>query len=290
MAARAGGGAVVTAYAEVIGDPIAQSKSPTIHRFWIEKLGIDADYRAHLVTSDGVCDYLVDRRADPNWRGCNVTMPHKQAVQPSLDTVSRAASRIGAVNTVYVQRGRLIGENTDGEGFLEPLAPWLGDTHLFRMARVLGAGGAARAITAALADHGFTLVVAARDEAKAEAIIAGLGEHHATTLDHFADPTDFAFDDRDGLLDLIVNTTPLGMAGRAPLNFDFSHVPPGSIVYDIVTAPVRTPLLIEAEAQGFRTIDGLAMLIGQAAAAFRLFFGAEAPREYDAELRALLTT
>ena len=277
-------------YAEVIGDPIAQSKSPTIHGFWLEKLGIEADYCAQLVTSDAVGDYLARRRADPNWCGCNVTMPNKQAVQPFLDTVTRDASRIGAVNTIYLQQGSLIGENTDGEGFLEPLIPWLEETHLFRMARVLGAGGAARAITAALADHGFTLIVAARDEAKADAIVAGLGEHHATTLDHFADPTDFAFDDRHGLLDLIVNTTPLGMAGREPLIFDFSHVPPGSIVYDIVTAPVRTPLLIEAEARGFRTIDGLAMLIGQAAAAFRLFFGAEAPREYDAELRALLTS
>jgi shikimate dehydrogenase len=276
-------------FAEVIGDPIAQSKSPAIHRFWLQKLGIEADYRAHLVTSEGVEAYLTERRDNLDWRGCNVTMPHKQAVQPFLDTVSRDASRIGAVNTIYRQQDRLIGENTDGEGFLEPLKPWLEQSHLFRMARVLGAGGAARAITTALADHGFTLVVAARDTVKCETILAQLpGEHHATTLDHFAAPTDFAFDDREGLLDLIVNTTPLGMTGKAPLDFDFSHVPPGSIVYDIVTSPVRTPLLIEAEARGFRTIDGLAMLIGQAAAAFRLFFGAEAPREHDSELRALL--
>jgi shikimate dehydrogenase len=280
----------MTAYAEVIGDPIAQSKSPAIHGFWLEKLGIEADYRAHLVTADRVGSYLASRRSDPDWRGCNVTMPHKQAVQPFLDTVSRTASRIGAVNTIYRQQDQLIGENTDGEGFLEPLQPWLERAHLFRMARVLGAGGAARAVTAALADHGFTLVVAARDVAKADDILRGLpGEHHATTLDHFADPTDFAFDDRAGLLDLIVNTTPLGMTGKAPLLFDFSHVPPGSIVYDIVTSPVRTPLLLAAEERGFRTIDGLAMLIGQAAAAFRIFFGAEAPREHDAELRALLT-
>lgn len=277
-------------YAEVIGDPIAQSKSPKIHKFWLEKLGIDADYRAQLVIADGVGAYLASRREDRDWRGCNVTMPHKQAVQPFLDTVSRDASRIGAVNTIYRQADRLIGENTDGEGFLEPLQPWLGQSHLFRMARVLGAGGAARAVAAALVDHGFTLVVAARDTAKCETILAPLpGEHHVTTLDHFAAPTDFEFDDREGLLDLVVNTTPLGMTGNPPLDFDFSHVPPGSVVYDIVTSPVRTPLLIAAEERGFRTIDGLAMLVGQAAAAFRLFFGAEAPREHDAELRALLT-
>jgi shikimate dehydrogenase len=282
---------MIRPYAEVIGDPIAQSKSPAIHGFWLKKLGIRADYRAQLVMSGGIGDHLTARRDDADWRGCNVTMPHKQAVQPFLDTVSRTASRIGAVNTIYRQQERLIGENTDGEGFLEPLASWLGETHLFRMARVLGAGGAARAVTAALAEHGFTIVLAARDVAKAEALLAGLpGEHHVTTLDHFADPTDFAFDDREGLLDLIVNTTPLGMAGRAPLAMDFSHVPPGSIIYDIITAPVRTPLLVEAEARGFRTIDGLSMLIGQAAAAFRIFYGAEAPREYDRELRDLLTS
>ncbi|HTI31612.1 MAG TPA: shikimate dehydrogenase [Sphingomonas sp.] len=277
-------------YAEVIGDPIAQSKSPKIHKFWLEKLGIDADYRAQLVIADGVGAFLGSRREDRDWRGCNVTMPHKQAVQPFLDTVSRDASRIGAVNTIYRQADRLIGENTDGEGFLEPLQPWLGQSHLFRMARVLGAGGAARAVAAALVDHGFTLVVAARGTAKCEMILAPLpGEHHVTTLNHFAAPTDFEFDDREGLLDLVVNTTPLGMTGNPPLDFDFSHVPPGSVVYDIVTSPVRTPLLIAAEERGFRTIDGLAMLVGQAAAAFRLFFGAEAPREHDAELRALLT-
>jgi shikimate dehydrogenase len=281
-------------YAEVIGDPIAQSKSPKIHKFWLEKLGIEADYRAHLVTADGVGEYLRRRRADPDWLGCNVTMPHKQIVRSYAYEVDERAIRLGAVNTlardVTYLRDRLVGHNTDYEGFLEPLKPWLGQSHLFRMARVLGAGGAARAVTAALADHGFTLVVAARDTAKCETILAQLpGEHHVTTLDHFAAPTDFAFDDREQLLDLVVNTTPLGMTGNAPLHFDFSHVPPGSLIYDIVTSPVRTPLLIEAEARGFQTIDGLSMLIGQAAAAFRLFFGAEAPREHDSELRALLT-
>ncbi len=278
-------------FAEVIGDPIAQSKSPTIHKFWLEKLAIKGDYGRFLVPEDELPEYLAGARADANWRGCNVTMPNKQAIIPLLDQVTPFAARVGAVNTVTREaNGTLTGTNTDGEGFLEPLKPWLGQSHLFRMARVLGAGGAARAVTAALADHGFTLVVAARDTAKCETILAQLpGEHHVATLDHFAAPTVFAFDDREGLLDLVVNTTPLGMAGNAPLAFDFSHVPPGSIVYDIVTSPVRTPLLIEAEERGFRTIDGLSMLIGQADIAFRIFFGAQAPREHDAELRALLT-
>lgn len=280
-------------YAEVIGDPIAQSKSPAIHNFWLGKLGIDAEYRATLVSAAGLADYFSARRGDPDWRGCNITMPHKQAALAHLDQIDPLAARIGAVNTVVRGAdGRLAGFNTDVAGFLEPLQPLLAQTQLYRMARILGAGGAARAIVAALADAHFTLVLAARDPAKARALLDELapkGEHHAVDLAHFAASTDFAFDDRDQLLDLVVNASPLGMAGQPPLVFDFSHVPPGSVVYDIVTHPLETPLLRQARQHGFATIDGLAMLIGQAAAAFAKFFGEAAPREADAELRAILT-
>ena len=280
-------------YAEVIGDPIVQSKSPAIHGFWLKQLGISADYRAAHVESAGLADYIAARRADPLWRGCNVTMPHKQAIMPLLDAVDPQAERIGAVNTVVRGAdGQLTGYNTDAEGFLEPIRPLLAQRHLYRMARIIGAGGAARAIVAALADHGFTLVLAARDPAKARALLDELApgsEHHAVDLAHFAPETDFVFDDRQGLLDLIVNASPLGMAGQSPLAFDFSHAPPGSVVYDIVTHPLNTPLLAEARVRGFPTIDGLAMLIGQAAIAFEKFFGQPAPRDGDAELRKILT-
>lgn len=280
-------------YAEVIGDPIAQSKSPAIHNFWLGKLGIDAEYRACHVKPGELASYLIDRQADPAWRGCNVTMPHKQAVLPLLHSVEGAAVTVGAANTICPTHDRaLAGFNTDVAGFLEPLAPLLEQPHLFRMARILGAGGAARAIIVALAKQGFTLVVAARDPAKAQALLDELvpdGEHYAAELAHFSSPTDFAFDDREHCLDLIVNASPLGMAGQPPLAFDFSHAPPGSVVYDIVTHPLDTPLLVEARGHGFCTIDGLAMLIGQAAVPFEKFFGQPAPREHDAELRALLT-
>ena len=284
---------MTTPYAEVIGDPIVQSKSPAIHGFWLKQLGISADYRAAHVESAGLADYIAARRADPLWRGCNVTMPHKQAIMPLLDAVDPQAERIGAVNTVVRGAdGQLTGYNTDAEGFLEPIRPLLAQRHLYRMARIIGAGGAARAIVAALADHGFTLVLAARDPAKARALLDELApgsEHHAVDLAHFAPETDFVFDDRQGLLDLIVNASPLGMAGQSPLAFDFSHAPPGSVVYDIVTHPLNTPLLAEARVRGFPTIDGLAMLIGQAAIAFEKFFGQPAPRDGDAELRKILT-
>ena len=279
-------------YAEVIGDPIEQSKSPAIHGFWLAELGIAADYRACHVLSDGVEGYLAKRRADPDWRGCNVTMPHKQAVMPFLEAIDPLAARIGAVNTIVREDGKLVGYNTDVAGFLEPLQSRLSEVHLYRMARILGAGGAARAIIAALAGKNFTLVLAARDPAKARALLDELdpgGEHHAVDLAHFAPETDFEFDDRKGCLDLIINASPLGMAGKPPLVFDFSHAPPGSVVYDIVTHPLDTPLLEAVRAQGLLMVDGLAMLIGQAAAAFEKFFGQPAPREHDAELRALLT-
>ena len=280
-------------YAEVIGDPIVQSKSPAIHNFWLSKLGIQGEYRACHVTPGELETYFARRRGDPDWRGCNITMPHKQTAMAWLDAIDPQAKRIGAVNTVVRGAdGRLTGYNTDAPGFLEPLRHLLGRQHLFRMARILGAGGAARAIVAALADEGFTLVLAARDPAKARALLDELapkGEHHAVDLAHFAPETDFAFDDRQGLLDLIVNASPLGMAGQPPLAFDFSHAPPGSVVYDIVTHPLNTPLMVEARERGFSTVDGLAMLIGQAAVAFEKFFGAPAPREHDAQLREILT-
>lgn len=280
------------AYAQVIGDPIAQSKSPAIHGFWLEKLGIEADYCAQQVLSGEVSQYLSEFGADPNWRGCNVTMPHKQAVMPYLYSVDEVSKRIGAVNTIYPAFDRLLtGTNTDATGFLEPLRKELSKQHYFRMARILGTGGAARAIVTALYDEGFTLVLAGRNPEKARAMLDELapkGEHHAAPLGHFATPTDFAFDDREGCLDLVVNASPLGMRGQPPLAFDWSHAPPGAIAYDIVTDPVETVFLKSARAAGFRTIDGLSMLIGQAAAAFELFFGASAPREFDDELRERL--
>ncbi|MBA4164069.1 MAG: shikimate dehydrogenase [Erythrobacter sp.] len=280
-------------YAEVIGDPIAQSKSPAIHNFWLGKLGIDAEYHACHVRPEELEDYFTRRRGDVDWRGCNVTMPHKQAIVPFLGRLDPLAAKIGAVNTVFSEQdGALSGANTDAAGFLEPLRGELVKPHLFRMARIMGTGGAARAIVAALADHGFTIVLAGRDPAKARALLDELapqGEHHGVDLAYFADPTDFTFDDRADCLDLVVNASPLGMRGQPPLAFDWTHAPPGAIAYDIVTDPLETGFLAAASAAGHRTIDGLAMLVGQAAAAFEKFFGQPAPRQHDAELRAMLT-
>jgi shikimate dehydrogenase len=279
-------------YAEVIGDPIAQSKSPAIHNFWLEKLGAASTYRAQHVLNDKLGDYIKSRRNDPEWRGCNITMPHKQAVIDLADRLDPVATQIGAINTLVREGDQLIGYNTDAAGFLEPLRGELSQEHYFRMARVLGTGGAARAIVAGLAGQRFTIVLAGRNPDKARSIleeVAPKGEHHAVHLDHFAEPTGFAFDNRKGCLDLVVNASPLGMRGQSELAFDWSHAPPGAIVYDIVTDPLETEFLRNACAAGHQTLDGLNMLIGQAAAAFEKFFGQAAPREHDAQLRELLT-
>jgi len=280
-------------YAEVIGDPIAQSKSPAIHSFWLAQLGIAADYTASKVDTSELGEFLNTRRPDPDWRGCNVTMPHKQAVIPFLDRLDPLAASVGAVNTIIPEAGELVGYNTDVPGFLEPLRPLLGQTHYFRMARVLGTGGAARAIVKGLADEKLVIVLAGRDPDKARALLDELdpqGEHHAVDIAHFAGPTDFAFDDREQCLDLVVNASSLGMTGQPPLTFDLSHAPPSSIFYDIVTSPLDTTFLKTARAAGFQTVDGLSMLIGQADHAFRRFFGALPPRDVDAQLRAVLGT
>ena len=280
-------------YAEVIGDPIRQSKSPAIHGFWLERLGLAASYRATHVAPADLAAFVAARRNDPHWRGCNVTMPHKQAVIPLLDRLDPLAGQVGAVNTIVPEHGELVGYNTDVPGFLEPLRTALAQPHLFRMARVLGTGGAARAIVTALAGHGMVIVLAGRDPGKARALLDELdpaGENHAIDLRHFAAATDFAFDDRAGCFDLIVNATLLGMTGHAPPDFDLTHAPPGSVFYDIVTSPLDTRFLQAARAAGFATVDGLSMLIGQADHAFWRFFGAVPPRgTADNDLRARLT-
>lgn len=276
-------------YAEVIGDPIAQSKSPVIHGFWLAQLGMEGEYHRCHVTASGLADYLAERRGDARWRGCNVTMPHKQTIMLLLDRIDGEAARIGAVNTVVRESdGSLTGYNTDAPGFLEPVRPLLGDQE-YRFAYVIGTGGAARAIIDALFHAEFMLWSISRNPAKAKAefghylgddpeFLIDMAELKAGSL-RPADPEVFS---------LIVNATPLGMTGHPPLDLPWGGFLSNATVYDIVTSPVDTALLQQARAQGLTTIDGLAMLIGQAAVAFEKFFGAPAPRDRDGELRQLM--
>ena len=265
--------------AEVIGDPIAQSKSPLIHRFWLDALGIEGDYSRVHVTPDALPDYIARSRDDPDWRGCNVTIPHKIAIMDLVDDPDDVRTTIGAMNTVLrLSDGSVIGTNTDAGGFAAPLAAF---DLAGKQAVVIGAGGAARAVLFALSNRAIgPVTIMNRSPAKGSALLERFGlRGEVVPLDAPLPPS----------AALVVNTSALGMTGQPPLTLDLSPLGADAVVYDIVYAPLETPLLAQARARGLATVDGLDMLIGQAALAFELFFGAEPPRDRDAELRALLT-
>ncbi len=261
--------------AGVIGWPVAHSKSPMIHRFWLGKLGLDGDYGRFPVHPDRLGDAI---RALPalGLRGVNVTVPHKVAVMAYLDRADAVAAAVGAVNCVLVADDGLAGTNTDVAGIVESLAGIaFGDAP----AIVFGAGGAARAAIVALQQLGAgPITIMNRTVARGAALLADLGQTgDALPLDA---PLPAAA--------LVINATTMGMSGQPRLAPDLTRLRAGATVFDMVYAPLETPLLAVARAHGLRTIDGLAMLIGQAAAAFALFYGQPAPRQHDAELRALL--
>jgi shikimate dehydrogenase len=263
-------------YAEVIGDPIAQSKSPLIHNFWLEKLEVEGDYRATRVTEAELPAYLADRRADPDWRGCNVTMPLKQAAVGQVDMIEGQMGRIGALNLIVPRGETLFGTNTDTTGMVEAL---IAAKAAGPLVAVVGAGGAARAVCLALSAYVPELVILNRDVAKAERMIADLGiVATARGLDAPLPPAG-----------LLVNASALGMRGRPSFPLALDPLPGHSVVIDIVTDPIDTDLLAAARARGLRTIDGLVMLIGQASMAFAILFEHKAPRAHDAELREILT-
>jgi shikimate dehydrogenase len=272
-------------YAEVIGDPISHSKSPLIHNFWLEKLAMAAAYRACRVRPDELAGYFTARRADPDWRGCNVTIPHKEKVQRFLDELDDKARAIGAVNTVYRSGERLIGTNTDVDGVEEAL---LGLDLEGQEICVLGAGGAARAAFAVLARrHCAAVFVLARNPDKAVQVADACGVFAVGTPFDAGSPAFYE-------AMLLINATQLGMVGQEPMpGFVLSEIggmAAGALVFDMVYAPLETELLVAARGKGLRTADGLVMLVGQAATAFARFFGQAPPREHDAELRALLTS
>jgi len=265
-------------YAEVIGDPIGHSKSPLIHGFWLNALGIAAEYRKTHVTPDGLADYFAARRADPDWRGCNITIPHKEASLGFVEDPGDVRGSIGAINLAFVTAdGALVGTNTDAAGFYAPIS---GMDMAGRPVAVVGAGGAARAVLFALARVGVgPVTLLNRNPLKAAALLASFGlKGEALKLDAPLPP-----------VDLLVNASSLGMVGQPPLAIDLGSLPEEAVVYDLVYAPLETPLLAAARARDLETVDGLEMLIGQAALAFELLFGAEPPRDRDPELRALLT-
>ncbi|MBC7986388.1 MAG: shikimate dehydrogenase [Sphingomonadaceae bacterium] len=271
-------------YAEVIGDPIAHSKSPLIHNFWLAKLGIDAEYRACHVRPDELEDYFTRRRGDTEWRGCNVTMPHKQAVLDFVDARGWSVGKLDAANCVVRTGTGLEAHNTDGAGVCDGLSRVSSD--LWSVC-LIGAGGAAVAAREELdAICGDDLRLVARDKAKAERFIDEFSfESRWFAFDEVAN----AMRDANG----VINASPLGMTGRPampePVLDALALTSAESFVFDMVYAPLETDLLKRAKALKRQRVDGLVMLVGQAAAAFEMFFGQPAPREHDGKLRALLT-
>jgi len=267
-----------TLVAGVFGWPVAHSRSPRLHGYWLRKYGIDGAYLPFATAPE---DIFAAIRALPKlgFRGGNVTLPHKEAALDAVDELTPVARRIGAVNTLVVREdGSILGDNSDGFGFLEHLKA---SAPAFRAdagrAVVIGAGGAARGIVVALLDAGVSeIVVINRTAARAEALAADLGPGIAVV----------GWDDRAAALkeaSLLVNTTQLGMKGQPPLDLDLKHLPPAAVVDDIVYAPLETDLLKQARSRGNVTVDGIGMLLHQARPGFTAWFGREP--EVDAGLR-----
>ena len=267
--------------AGVLGWPVSHSRSPLLHNYWLAEYGIDGAY-VPLGVEPSRFEFALRALADLGFSGANVTVPHKEAACRLVDELDPAAKRIGAVNTIVVGAGgRLVGTNTDGFGFVTAIQqvvprwnPQVGP------AVVIGAGGASRAILAALQDAGTPEIrLVNRTSARADSLAIEFGPP----------VTPVRWDERgDALGDamLVVNTTSLGMAGNPPLDLPLDSLPDDAVVDDIVYVPLRTPLLAAAAARGNPVVDGLEMLLHQARPGFAAWFGREP--EVSAALRAFL--
>ena len=262
---------IVTAKARlagVLGWPVSHSRSPRLHGFWLEQLGIDGAYLPLAVAPEHLESVI---RALPRmgFKGANVTVPHKEAVMSLVDHLDPLAARIGAVNTLVVRDDlSLEGRNTDAYGFFENLRQgcpgWVPQSG---PAAVIGSGGAARAVVAALADAGVPEIrLANRSRERAGILAAELGGPVSVV----------EWSERADMLagcSLLVNTTTLGMTGQSSLDLDLSALPTTSVVNDIVYVPLETDLLARARARGNPIVDGLGMLLHQAVPGFEAWFG-----------------
>ncbi|MBI3447272.1 MAG: shikimate dehydrogenase [Magnetospirillum sp.] len=267
--------------AGVLGWPVSHSRSPRLHGFWLRQLGIDG---AYLPLAVAPADLALVVRALPRmgFAGANVTVPHKEKVMALVDHLDPLAARIGAVNTLVVRPdGSLEGRNTDAFGFLENLRcgcpGWVASAG---PAMVIGAGGAARAVVAALVDAGIPEIrLTNRTAERADQLAAELGGPIRVV------PWHQRSDYLAGAA-LLVNTTTQGMTGQPGLELDLSALPMTAVVNDIVYVPLETDLLARARARGNPVVDGLGMLLYQAVPGFEAWFGSR-PEVTD-ELRAFV--
>ncbi len=264
----------------ILGHGITYSRSPLIHNYWIDMYGVDSRYGVCDMPAEELPDFLASIRAGQS-AGCNVTTPHKQAVIPYLDAVDDAASAIGSVNTIYRRDGLLRGTSTDGAGYVGHLRASHPDLQLDgAKVLILGAGGAARSIADALLQNGCSAIhIANRTVQKARDI--------AALRPDIIKPVPWEdMESVTGRVDLLVNTTSLGMVGRQPLLLPLDNTRSDCVVSDIVYAPLETDLLAQARQLGRPVLDGLGMLLHQAVPGFQLWFGIQ-PRVTD-ELRNLV--
>jgi shikimate dehydrogenase len=270
-----------TRLAGVVGRPVAHSLSPVLHNAWIAAAGLDAAYVAFPI-AEGRLDAFIDGLRGGAVAGLNVTVPYKEDALALADVASERAHRAGAANLlVFDADGTVRADNTDGEGLLAALAeqaPAL--TIEGAKVVVLGAGGAAKGAVLALSDAGaYEVVIVNRTQSRAQALANSLrGPAVAAEWG-----SDLAFSDAA----LVVNATTLGLSGDAGPEVPFALLPPGAVVMDMVYRPVRTGLLEGAAAAGLTTVDGLAMLIGQARPSFEAFFDMAPPSTLDVRAVAL---
>ncbi|WP_371155999.1 shikimate dehydrogenase [Jannaschia sp. 2305UL9-9] len=270
----------MTILAGVIGDPISHSRSPRLHGHWLRRYGIDGHYVPLHVTPDDLSRTL-DLLPRLGFAGINVTLPHKEAVFAAADEVTDRARAVGAANTLTFREGRILADNTDGYGFVANIDQVVPDRDRTAPAMILGAGGAARGVIAALMAEGTgAITLTNRTRARAEALAAEFGK--AVTVVDWASAQDSMAN--HGLL---VNTTSLGMSGQPALDLDLGGLSVDAVVTDIVYTPLETPLLERARARGNPVVDGLGMLLHQAVPGFSTWFG-RVPDVDDALRKAVL--
>jgi len=263
----------------LMGHPVAHSRSPMIHGYWLKTLGIAGAYELKDLTPEAFPAFIANL-AGNGYVGGNITAPHKEAAHRLVSGRDAAAEAIGAVNTLWLENGKLMGGNSDTHGFIANLddrAPgWFVPGC---RAVVLGAGGAGRSAVYGLKERGAEVHLVNRTVARAEELAARFGPR----------VTAHGFDAVPRLLreaDMLVNCTSLGLAGKPPLEIDLAPLKKSAVVYDVVYVPLETGLLAAARKRGHRSVDGLGMLLQQAGFGFRKWFGGD-PR-VTPELRAML--
>jgi shikimate dehydrogenase len=271
----------MTTRACVIGWPISHSRSPLIHGYWLKRYGIDGSYGIEAVKPENVASFLRDL-GDGRYVGCNVTIPHKEAAFAAVRAADAATQRLGAVNTVFRRDGAILGTNTDGEGFVASVTAHIPAWNAAgKRAVVLGAGGAARAIVGALVDSGIeSVTIVNRSEERARLLCQLFGGPLRACG---WSGVETALQD----VDILINTTSLGMKWQPPLDISLDALPRTAVVADIVYVPLETELIRTARVRGNPAVPGLGMLLNQAVRGFELWFGVRP--EVTSELHDLIT-